>query len=177
MNDTDYLSLQANVICLLLFILGTMAIFERPEWFYWGCLSGALVMRKLLVIAILLVSSLASAGALELQGFALSVGGMGIVAPVRDDGRYANSPLKSWFDRLASGKGLCCSFADGLRVDDVDWDTEEGHYRVRLYGEWIVVPDNAVVSEPNKFGPAVVWPYMGTDGQTQIRCFLPGAGA
>jgi hypothetical protein len=52
-----------------------------------------------------------------------------------------------------------------------------GHYRVRLHGEWIVVPDNAVVTEPNKFGPAVVWPYMGTDGQTQIRCFLPGAGA
>ena len=43
-------------------------------------------------------------------------------------------------------------------------------------GEWIVVPNNAVVSEPNKFGPAVVWPYMGTDGQTQIRCFLPGTG-
>jgi hypothetical protein len=134
-------------------------------------------MRKVLLIAMLLVGSLASAGALDLRGFAPSVASMGIVALVRDDGRYANSPLKSWFDRLASGKGLCCSFADGLRVDDVDWDTEEGHYRVRLYGEWIVVPDNAVVSEPNKFGPAVVWPYMGTDGQTQIRCFLPGAGA
>ena len=94
----------------------------------------------------------------------------------RDDGRFANSPLKSWFDRLASGKGLCCSFADGFRVDNVDWDTQDGHYRVRLNGEWIVVPDSAVVSEPNKFGPAVVWPYMGTDGQTQIRCFLPGTG-
>ena len=34
----------------------------------------------------------------------------------RDDGRYANSPLKQWFDRLASGKGLCCSFADGVSV-------------------------------------------------------------
>ena len=95
----------------------------------------------------------------------------------RDDGRYANSPLKSWFDQLASGNGLCCSFADGFRVDNVDWDTQDGHYRVRLYGEWIAVPDNAVVTEPNKFGPAVVWPYMGIDGQTQIRCFLPGAGA
>ena len=30
------------------------------------------------------------------------------------DGRYANSPLKQWFDQLASGKGLCCSFADGF---------------------------------------------------------------
>jgi hypothetical protein len=48
----------------------------------------------------------------------------------RDDGRFANSPLKPWFDRLASGKGLCCSFADGFSVQDVDWDTQDGHYRV-----------------------------------------------
>ena len=137
----------------------------------------ALVMRQVVLIATLLVGSLVSAGALELQESASSVGGIRIVAPARDDGRYAKSPLKSWFDRLASGKGLCCSFADGFSVDNVDWDTQDGHYRVRLYGEWIVVPDNAVVTEPNKFGPAVVWPYMDTDGQTQIRCFLPGAGA
>src|SRR5215469_9008448 len=116
-------------------------------------------MRKVVLIVILFIGSLASAGALELRGFAPSVGGMGIVAPMRDDGRYANSPLKSWFDRLASGNGLCCSFADGFRVDDVDWDTQDGHYRVRLNGEWFVVPNNAVVSEPNKFGSAVVWPY------------------
>jgi hypothetical protein len=135
---------------------------------------GALVMRKVLLIAVLLVGSLASASALDVQKIAPSADAR-IVA--RDDGRYANSPLKSWFDRLASGNGLCCSFADGFRVDDVDWDTQDGHYRVRLNGEWIVVPDNAVVSEPNMFGPAVVWPYMGTDGQTQIRCFLPGTGA
>jgi hypothetical protein len=129
---------------------------------------GALVMRKVLLIAILLVGSLASAVALDLQGFAPSAGGR-IVALARDDGRYAKSPLKSWFDQLAS--------ENGFRVDDVDWDTQDGQYRVRLNGEWVVVPDNAVVTEPNKFGPAVVWPYMGTDGQTQIRCFLPGAGA
>jgi hypothetical protein len=134
-------------------------------------------MRKVLFTAILFVGSLASGGALGLQGFAPLVGGIGIVALVRDDGRYANSPLKSWFDRLASGNGLCCSFADGFSVENVDWDTQDGHYRVRLYGEWIVVPDNAVVTEPNKYRPAVVWPYMDTDGQTQIRCFLPGAGA
>jgi hypothetical protein len=48
----------------------------------------------------------------------------------RDDGRFANSPLKPWFDRLASGNGLCCSFADGFSVQDVDWNTQEGHYRV-----------------------------------------------
>jgi hypothetical protein len=53
---------------------------------------------------------------------------------------------------------------------------QDGKYRVRLYGEWILVPDDAVVTEPNKFGPAVVWPYMDAKGVTQIRCFLPGAG-
>jgi hypothetical protein len=95
----------------------------------------------------------------------------------RDDGQYANSPMKAWFDKLASGKGLCCSFADGVSVEDVDWDTQNGRYRVRLNGQWLQVPDAALVTEPNKFGPAVVWPYQDTEGATQIRCFLPGAGA
>ncbi len=95
----------------------------------------------------------------------------------RDDGRYANEPLHAWFDQLASGKGLCCSFADGVKVEDVDWDTQDGRYRVRLNGEWILVPEAALITEPNKYGPAVVWPYMDAEGSTQIRCFLPGAGA
>ena len=44
----------------------------------------------------------------------------------RDDGRYAKwtQALHAWFDRLASGKGLCCSFADGFSIADVDWDTK-----------------------------------------------------
>ena len=94
----------------------------------------------------------------------------------RDDGRFANSPLKEWFDRLASRNGLCCAFADGVSLQDVDWDTQEGHYRVRIQGEWFVVPDAAVVTEPNRFGPAVVWPYNDRYGNTRIRCFMPGAG-
>ncbi len=72
----------------------------------------------------------------------------------RDDGRFANSPLKSWFDKLASGKGLCCSFADGVSIEDIDWDTQDGGYRVRLNGKWIAVPEVAVVVEPMGFGPA-----------------------
>ncbi len=100
-----------------------------------------------------------------------------VPSQARDDGRYASSPLKSWFDQLASGRGLCCSFADGFSIQDVDWDTHDGHYRVRLDGKWVDVPDSAVVTEPNRFGPAVVWPYQDSDGVTQIRCFMPGAGA
>jgi hypothetical protein len=105
------------------------------------------------------------------RGMAVSALCMAILAPhhssARDNGEFANSPLKQWFDKLASGKGLCCSFAD--------WDSQEGHYRVRLHGEWIDVPDAALVTEPNRFGPAVVWPYQ-EGGRTQIRCFMPGAG-
>jgi hypothetical protein len=28
--------------------------------------------------------------------------------------------LNEWFNRLTSGRGLCCSFADGSAVSDVD---------------------------------------------------------
>src|ERR1700728_1682637 len=95
----------------------------------------------------------------------------------RDDGRYANEPLHAWFDQLASGKGLGCSFADGVKVEDVDWDTKDRRYRGRLQGEWIIVPEAALVVEPNRFGPSIVRPYPDVEGTTQIRCFLPGAGA
>ena len=94
----------------------------------------------------------------------------------RDDGRFSGSPLKEWFENLVSRNGLCCAFADGVSVQDVDWDTQESHYRVRIQGEWFVVPDDAVVTEPNRFGLAVVWPYNDRYGNTQIRCFIPGAG-
>jgi hypothetical protein len=33
MDDTDYLSLQTSIICLLLFIFGTATLVEHPEWF------------------------------------------------------------------------------------------------------------------------------------------------
>jgi hypothetical protein len=70
------------------------------------------------------------------------------------DGRYAASPLKEWFNQLSSGKGLCCSDADGTALSDVDWESKNGKYRVRLGGEWIVVPDDAVITEPNRAGRA-----------------------
>jgi hypothetical protein len=92
----------------------------------------------------------------------------------RDDGRYANSQLKAWFDQLRSGKGACCSDADGTAVSDVDWETRDGHYRVRLDDQWIDVPDDAVITEPNRTGRTMVWPIRGYMGIT-IRCFMPGS--
>ncbi len=92
----------------------------------------------------------------------------------RDDGRYANSPLKPWFDSLRSAKGPCCSVADGVAVADPDWESRDGHYRVRLEDEWIVVPDEAVITQPNLAGRTMVWPIKGYLGTT-IRCFIPGS--
>jgi hypothetical protein len=92
----------------------------------------------------------------------------------RDDGRYAGSPLKPWFDSLKSGKGPCCSDADGSAVSDVDWESKDGHYRVRLEGEWIDVPEDAVITEPNRIGRTMVWPLRGYLG-VSIRCFMPGS--
>ena len=97
------------------------------------------------------------------------------VVHARDpDGRYANSPLKQWFDSLRSGKGPCCSDADGSAVSDVDWESKNGHFRVRIEGEWFDVPEDAVITEPNRVGRTMVWPIRGYGGMT-IRCFMPGS--
>lgn len=133
---------------------------------------------RLTVSAIVLVLVLAIAGPL---------------AHGRDlDGRYAASPLKEWFDGLRSGKGPCCSHADGYRLDDADWESSGGRYRVRVPRErflpseeapvpprgtemvWVEVPADAVITEPNRAGRTMVWPIWGSDGLS-IRCFMPGA--
>src|SRR5437879_9014956 len=72
--------------------------------------------------------------------------------------------LNEWFNRLASGRGLCCSFADGSAVSDVDWESKDGHYRVRLEGRWIDVPDDAVVTEPNRAGRTMVLSFTADSG-------------
>jgi hypothetical protein len=115
-------------------------------------------------------------------GFAAIVAATALPAVGRDlGGRYENSPLHDWFEHLASGKGLCCSFADGYVVQDADWDTKDGHYRVRVPrvansqdGIWVDVPDDAVITEPNRAGRTMVWPFYTHDG-VSIRCFMPGS--
>jgi len=84
--------------------------------------------------------------------------------------------LNGWFDKLASGRGLCCSNADGFAVADPDWDSKNGHYRVRLENKWIDVPDEALITEPNRAGRTMVWPMPMIEGDTiRIRCFMPGS--
>jgi hypothetical protein len=82
--------------------------------------------------------------------------------------------LNGWFNKLASGRGLCCSLTDGVTVADPDWESRDGRYRVRLYGEWIDVPDDALITEPNRAGRTMVWPML-FNGEISVRCFMPGS--
>jgi hypothetical protein len=45
---------------------------------------------------------------------------------------------------------------------------------VRIDNEWIDVPDDAVIIEPNRAGRTMVWPVKGSLG-TPIRCFMAGS--
>ena len=89
--------------------------------------------------------------------------------------------LNEWFNRLASGKGLmsCVRSRTALLSAMLIGSSKDGHYRVRLEGRWIDVPDDAVITEPNRAGRTMVWPFTaerGTDHPyTEIRCFMPGS--
>ena len=74
----------------------------------------------------------------------------------------------------AERQGPCCSDADGSAVSDVDWESKGGRYRVRIEGEWHEVPEDAVITEPNRVGRTMVWPIKGYLGLS-IRCFMPGS--
>jgi hypothetical protein len=78
--------------------------------------------------------------------------------------------LTPWFESLHSKEGAWC--CNGDDADIVEWDMHDGHYRVNLDGEWVEVPQGAIVEGPNKVGGARVWLYY-TNGRPNVRCFLP----
>lgn len=90
-----------------------------------------------------------------------------------DDGRYDNNPLKSWFNGLRNSQGTpCCDVTDGVKLEDPEWREDgDGSYSVHVNGQWMAVPPEAVLKEPNKVSYSVVWVYNG-----RILCFLPGSG-
>ena len=93
-------------------------------------------------------------------------------ASARDDGRWAQSPLKEWFDGLRSGKGSCCSDADG---EETDYEMRDGSYWAPIEGVMTRVPPEALLTVPNKAGKAMKWLYL-ENGKLVFRCFIPGAG-
>jgi len=100
----------------------------------------------------------------------------------RDYGQYRNvdPAIRDWIQGLKDKAGQgCCETADGHPAE-YEWDIVGNRYKVRIEGEWYVVPAEAVVDEPNKLGYATVWYWWSweLDGTKvhHIRCFLPGPG-
>lgn len=84
--------------------------------------------------------------------------------------------LDSWYRELHANDGAwCCDGADASHLADVDWESKDGHYRVRVDGQWWDVPDGAVISSPNRDGRAMVWMNGGYQAHTGARCFMPGS--
>jgi hypothetical protein len=48
------------------------------------------------------------------------------------------------------------------------------NYRLRIDGEWVDVPNEAVVDGPNRAGRTMVWPYY-LNGHPKARCFMSGS--
>jgi hypothetical protein len=93
------------------------------------------------------------------------------LAYAHDHGR---PELDGWFKALQSQKGPCCDGSDAQSLSDVDWRSKDGHYEVMLDGEWSEVEDSAVIKEPNRAGPTMVWTYY-YNGKQRARCFMPGS--
>jgi len=115
-----------------------------------------------------------------MRGWILCLIWFGIGAAYAHDKNHPITPQqKSWFDTLKSGKGPCCADADGSVLQDNDWDSKDGRYRVFIDGQWVDVPDEAVLKVPNMYGPTMVWGYPVYNGESgkmryEIRCFMPG---
>lgn len=91
------------------------------------------------------------------------------------DGRYTQSPNHEWVKSLHSPAGSwCCDISDGHALVDADWRTEGGRYQVKVSDVWVTVPDDAVITEPNRIGQTIVW-FMFSGGKPFVTCFLPGA--
>ena len=122
-----------------------------------------------------------------LAAVALSALACAAATQARDFGQYSQVPqeIRRWIESLADGKGIpCCAMADGAVPDEFTWDIGANHYRVKVYGQWIIVPDDAVVKGPNWLGHAAVWVEYDEAGFTgaleptiSVRCFLPGPAA
>lgn len=105
---------------------------------------------------------------------------MGAGAFARDVGQFTTTPdpaIRDWIRSLSDQDGHnCCDFADGTRLEDPDWEChDDTHCAVRIDGDWITVPEKALLKSRNRLGFAIVWRFKDSDGHTKIRCFLKGS--
>jgi hypothetical protein len=90
-----------------------------------------------------------------------------------DNGQYDNvaPDIRAWFKSVTAPNGVpCCDISDGHRTT---YDVRQGTYWVPIDGEWMAVPERAIVRDRgNPVGEAVVW-YVHHRGGIIISCFVP----
>jgi hypothetical protein len=95
-------------------------------------------------------------------------------AEARDDGRYANSPYKAWFDAQHNGVGQsCCLESDAHRYDGNYVLNADGSVVLSLNGKLHFLPAYMVLKGGNPTGSAIWW-YMETGEYHTDYCFAPG---
>ena len=90
-----------------------------------------------------------------------------------DNGQFGDvSPdIRAWFKSVMAPNGVpCCDISDGHRTE---YDVRGGSYWVPIEGQWMLVPERAVIRDRgNPVGQAVVW-YVHHRGEIIISCFVP----
>jgi hypothetical protein len=90
-----------------------------------------------------------------------------------DHGQFDNVPpdIRAWFKSVIAPNGVpCCDISDGHRTT---YDFHDGSYWVPIEGQWMAVPERAIIRDRgNPIGEAVVW-YVHHRGSIIISCFVP----
>jgi hypothetical protein len=90
-----------------------------------------------------------------------------------DRGQFEHVPpdIRAWFKSVIAPNGVpCCDESDGHRTT---YDVRAGAYWVPIEGQWMQVPERAVIRDQgNPIGEAVVW-YVHHRGSIIISCFVP----
>ena len=91
-----------------------------------------------------------------------------------DNGQYDNvaPDIRAWFKSVMAPNGVpCCDISDGHRTE---YDVRNGAYWVPIEGQWMAVPDRAVIRDRgNPVGEAVVW-YVHHRGRYHHQLFCAG---
>jgi hypothetical protein len=102
---------------------------------------------------------------------------LGTAGHAIDRGQYNGVPddIRAWFKSVIAPNGVpCCDETDGHRTA---YDMRDGAYWVPIEGEWMRVPERAIIRDAgNPVGDAVVW-WVRHRGKVIIACFVPGPGA
>ena len=107
----------------------------------------------------------------------------GAYAHWRPEYAQASPDVRNWFksQRAPTTNVPCCDISDGeFAEEDIRYDEKGvGHFWTRWskHLEWMLVPDDVVIQEPNKWGrPVVFWAEDSVNNVMYIRCYARGAG-